>query len=252
MKANWKIALMCFATVAFFACKPQNAPDNQGGNGGNGGNGGEEEYVNPISVSDNSIADWDALDKDYVFEAVCPEDAAFLGLKSAKVYADEVYINILVEYDPETVTDLAWVPFHVYLNTDNSDETGGYGDQFADANTDILLEGAILADGAHKSYSPGVHAWSGEIGGTGWTWTEIAAEDASTFSQSQGIGNYFEIQMLRELIPAPSDAPWNAEEFGIGFDIQQAWNSVGILPLVSPVEGNENGNAHKMQIKIKK
>lgn len=23
MKANWKIALMCFATVAFFACKPK-------------------------------------------------------------------------------------------------------------------------------------------------------------------------------------------------------------------------------------
>ena len=248
MKSNWKWAIMFAAAVAFVGCKEKNQPTPTPTPEPEP----EKEYVNPISVTDGSAADWEKLPAEFVVSSVCPEDAEMLGLKSVKVYADEVYINILVEFDPEVVVDQAWVPFHVYLNTDNSDETGGFGDQFLDANTDILLEGAILADGAHKSYSPGVHAWAGEVGGDGWHWTEIAAEDASTFSQSQGFGNFFEIQMLRELIPAPADAPWNADEFGIGFDIQQNWSSVGILPIGVASEENPKGLAHKLQIKINK
>ena len=247
MKANWKFALMGMAALAIVACKP-----------GTGGNDPVDpvdpvdEYENPISVTDGSLADWDALDANYVFEAVCPEDGNYLGLKMIKVYADEYYINVQAEYDPEEIIDRAWTPFHFYFNTDNSDLTGGYGDQWLDANTDILLEGAVFADGEPCGYFPEAFAWVGEVGGTGWSWEGMTA--SADFVASQHVGNIIEFQFIRELIPAPMGAAWNAEEFGMGVDIQQNWESVGILPLASPEsEGSDaTGHAHKLQVKIKK
>lgn len=252
MKANWKFALMGIAALAIVACKP-----------GTGGNDPDpvdpvDEYENPISVEDGSLADWDALDANYVFEAVCPEDGNYLGLKMIKVYADEYYINVQAEYDPEEIIDRAWTPFHFYFNTDNSDLTGGYGDQWLDANTDILLEGAVFAspeegaEGEPCGYYPEVFAWTGEVGGTGWSWEALTV--SAEFVASQHVGNIIEFQFIRELIPAPMGAAWNAEEFGMGVDIQQNWESVGILPLASPEsEGSDAaGHAHKLQVKIKK
>ncbi len=207
-----------------------------------------------ISVTDNSIEDWKALPAEKVASCECPQDANYLALKGAAVYADAVYINILVEYDPEEIVDRAWTPFHVYINTDNSDLTGGYGDQWNDANTDILMEGAVFAapeegaEGVPCAYEPEVFAWIGEVGGTGWSWEGLTV--AAPFCQSQHVGNFIEFQMIRELIP--TTAGWNADEFGIGFDIQQSWESVGILPLVSPTDDNPTGHTVKLQVKINK
>lgn len=259
MKANWKIALMCFATVAFFACKPQNAPDNQGGNEGE-----ETEYVKPISVGDNSLADWDALPANFVVSATCPEDASLLGLKSVKVYADKYYIFIQIEPVVEELgDDLSWIPFHVYLNTDNSDETGGYGDEFTDANTDILLEGAVYANDP-IAWAPSVSHWWGAVGESGWIWNDPTIEHSADDkwgadigegelqgTTSQFVNGKFEIEIMRELVPTP--AGWNEDEFGIGFDIQSvAWSSVGILPIGSPTDADPNGHVAKLQIKIDK
>jgi len=254
MKANWKLALMGIAALAFAACSQKNGPD-EGGD--------EETFVSKISVKDASIADWDKVPAQFLVEAKCPEDAALLGLKSIKVYADYLYINLLVEYDPETITDLEWVPFHVYLNTDNSDATGGYSDQFTDPNADILLETAIIAEG-ESSYNPGVFKWWGEVGGSGWEWTDptveasaenkwgaIVGEGDMPIGSSQIVDGKIEVQLMRALIPCKEFAPW-ADEFGIGFDIQQEWNSVGVLPLVSPTDANPNGYTHKLQVKIDK
>ena len=207
-----------------------------------------------ISVTDNSIEDWDALPKDLVASCECPDAAAYLGLKGAAVYADEVYINVLVEYDPDEITDRAWTPFHFYFNTDNSDETGGYGDQWNDANTDILMEGAVFAapeegaEGAPCAYEPEVFAWTGEVGGTGWSWEGLTI--AAPFCTSQHVGNFIEFKMIRELIP--TTAGWNDSEFGIGFDIQQSWESVGILPIEAATDENPNGHTVKLQVKINK
>jgi len=144
MKANWKVALMCIATLAFVACQQKNQPTPPTPGGGGEG-GGEEEFVSKVKVDDNSIAEWATLPANYVFEAVCPADAAMTGLKSVKVFADKLYINILVEPNDADIEDKDWTPFHVYLNTDNSDKTGGYGDEFLDPNANILLESAIYA-----------------------------------------------------------------------------------------------------------
>lgn len=263
MKANWKWALMGLAVVAMISCKSKNEPEDTTPTDP------EEEYVQPISVEDNSLADWNALPAEFVFEAVCPEDAASLGLKKVKVYADKYYVFIQAEPDPETIVDLDWVPFHIYLNTDNSDKTGGYNDEHTDANCDVMLEGAVFGDEAATSlaeaaisYAPGVFKWWGEVGGTGWDywtdpstehsaddgWGAIVAEGNLQECKSQFVDGIIEIQFMRELVPTP--AGWSEEAFGIGFDIQQNWNSVGILPLVSPTDADPAGHTAKLTVKI--
>ena len=212
-----------------------------------------------ISVTDNSIADWNTVPPEYVFEATCPADAVLLGLRSVKVYADAVYIYLLVEPEMSEIVDQEWVPFHVYLNTDNSDLTGGYGDEFTDANADILLEGAIFAANAPYPYNPSVFKWWGEVGSNGWDWVNwsvdhdqsdcwgaLVCEGQLTDCSSQYVNGKFEIKINRSFIPAT----WSNTAFGIGFDIDQNWSAVGVLPIVSPTEENQNGWTQKMQITI--
>jgi hypothetical protein len=209
-----------------------------------------------ISVTDNSIEDWKALPKEKVASCECPADAAYLGLKGVAVYADGIYINILVEYDPEEIPNHESVPFHIYINTDNSDATGGYGDQWNDANVDIMMEGFFFAGeegsgtGEPCAYDPVIVPWVGEVGGTGWGWGDELVPAAKCIESQHVAGNYVELQMLRELVPTL--VGWNADEFGIGFDIQQAWESVGILPLVSPTDDNPTGHTNKLQVKFDK
>ena len=266
MKANWKLALMCAAMVAFIACKPNNPPVDPGKEDPKPE---DTTKVDPpvkeipeIKVDDNSLADWDALPAEFVASAECPADASMLGLKSVKVYATETYISILVEPNMDDITDLEWVPFHVYLDADNSDATGGYGDEFTDANTDILCEGAVFA-GDPYPYNPAVFKWWGEVGASGWDWTDpsvehsgddgwgaIIAEGALPVGNSEFIDGKFEIQLLRELLATVHEL--NDSEFGIGFDIQQNWSSVGILPIGPDTEENPGGHVAKLKVKINK
>ena len=258
---------MCAAMVAFIACKPNNPPVDPGKEDPKPE---DTTKVDPpvkeipeIKVDDNSLADWDALPAEFVFSAECPADASMLGLKSVKVYATETYISILVEPNMDDITDLEWVPFHVYLDADNSDATGGYGDEFTDANAEILCESAIICEGEPYSYNPAVFKWWGEVGASGWDWTDpsvehsgddgwgaIIAEGALPVGASQRVDGKFEIQLLRELLGTVS--PLNDSEFGIGFDIQQNWSSVGILPIGPDTEENPGGHVAKLKVKINK
>jgi hypothetical protein len=219
--------------------------------------------VPEIDVTDGSLADWEALPKDKVVSWECPAEASMLGLKGVAVYATEMYINILVEPDVEELGDLSWIPFHVYIDADNSDETGGYSTEFADPNADILCEGAIFADGEPISYNPAVFKWWGEIGGDGWDWTDPSVEHGSEdywgaiigegqlpVGNSERVDGKFEIQLLRELLGTVH--PLNDTEFGIGFDIQQNWSSVGILPIGPDTEENPGGHVAKLKVKINK
>jgi len=216
-----------------------------------------------IDVTDGSLADWEALPKDKVVSCECPADAAMLGLKGVAVYATEMYISILVEINDEDITDREWTPFHVYIDADNSDATGGYGDEFTDANTDILCESAIFSGGEPYSYNPAVFKWWGGVGESGWLWTDPSVEhDASDFwgaiigegqlpvGASQFVDGKFEIQLLRELLGTVHEL--NNDEFGIGFDIQQNWSSVGILPCASPTDADPAGHVAKLKVKINK
>ena len=211
-----------------------------------------------IRIDDNSIADWNKLPAQYVAQAICPADAAYTGLKSVKVYADAKYINILVEPNMEDLPDLSYVPFDIFLNTDNSDATGGYGDLFTDANADILLEGALFSDNNPCIYAPYVSKWWGEVGGYGWEWADPSVShdpsdcwgaivcEGQLPCSSQYVDGKFEIQIDRSYIPAT----WNNTAFGIGVEIMQNWSAVGVLPIAAPTEDNAAGWANKLTVTI--
>ena len=204
-------------------------------------------YQSPISVEDGSLADWDNLPAEYVFTTTHTEGASMDALKSVKVYATEDEINLWVEWDTDIITDLSVVPFHIYFNVDGDAETGGgwTADFFLEPNnTDFFLEGLFYADGAACAYEPGIWAYGGEYNTNDWDYSELNA--AGTFAFSQHIGNnMMEIKLLYELIPAN----WT-DEFSIGFDIQQSWYSVGILPNAADDEIGNFVKAEKLNVKI--
>ncbi len=224
----------------------------------------EPEFVSLISVTDGSVDDWNKVtsDKLVVCNAAATGFEGHNALKSVKVYADQMYINIYVTWDEAKITDLSWVPFHIYLDADNSDATGGYGDEFADPNSEWMFEDAIIADGPHN-YDPAVFKWWGGVGENGWLWTDpdnpgteengwgaIIPTGQGAIGTSQLIGtNGTEIQLLREAATCITFA----ETFGIGFDIQQNWNSAGILPNADPdaATGSEV-LANKLKVTIDK
>lgn len=230
MKANWKIALMCLATLAMVACKDKNEP---------GGGGGEDDptYVSPINVKDKSVADWDALDPTKVAVATVTDEPYFPALKQLKVYSDGVYINYMLEFDPVQYVNHAGIQdgMHIYIDVDHSDETGGFFDLFADAAVDLMFEGALFEQGTPIPYSPSMYRWVGQEGGLP---TERNTESAGSWDdawellntvkgESQMVGdNIIEGRLVVGLI---SDK-FAAEGFGIGFDIQQNWEGVGLLP----------------------
>ena len=240
MKANWKIALMCLTMVAIaVSCNPKNQPTDPGTTPSTDSVPSVDPgYVSPINVKDNSVADWDALDQTKVAVANVTEEPYFSGLKQLKVYSDGIYINYMLVFDPNEYKSHVGAKdgMHIYMNIDNSAETGGFFDLFVDAAVDLMFEGELFDDaGTPVPYSPTMHRWVGQEGGQpaerncdaagGW---DVAWEAAgSVKGESQIVGdNIIEGRLIVGLI---SDK-FAAEGFGIGFDIQQNWGEVGLLP----------------------
>ena len=214
-----------------------------------------------ISVTDGTLSDWDKLPAEYVSSCVHQKGTSLDGLKSMKVYADERHINLLVEYKPETITSLEWTNFRIYINTDNSDLTGGYGASWSDANTDILLETAVFASGKPNPYNPAVYKWWGKVGDNSWDgwydptieltqencWGAIICEGSTpAVGNSQVIGNYIEIQIDYKRIPAD----WNKNQFTLGVEIDQDWDIAGLLPNASNGELGSTVVAEKLLVNV--
>lgn len=265
MKANFKFALMCAATLAMVACGPDE-PNKDKDKDKDKEDPEEEVFVSKISVTDNSDADWANVPAAFLAEAKHQGSTQWDKLKSVKVYADEMYINVLAEYDgafyAETMDE--WSSLHVYLDADNSDATGGYGDEFADANTEVCLEDAFLAANEYHNWDPAYFKWWGEVGADGWEWTDpstehtaddgwgaIVATGAGAIAKSQKIGdNKVEIQILRESLEAAGVK--FADTFGFGIDIQANWSSVGVLPNAADAADGSAVKAPKLKVKIDK
>ncbi len=247
MKANWKLALMCFATIAMAACNPQNAPDQGGGGGGD-----LDGYNPPIDVTDKSLADWDNLDPAKVAVAeLKAEHPYFPALKKVQVYADSICIFYALTFDPTAITaPNETAGYHIYLNADNDPNTGGHWDLFGPqnkGNEDLLFEGSVWDnDGNQTSYlPPHVEYWSGPVGGDDWKWTEIAnINEKISLSQfvSDGV---IEGYLIRDLIPWKK---WS-DAFEIGFDLyDDNYTGVGLLP---QGEATDNGQQIGRQSKLK-
>ena len=207
--------------------------------------GGESsEYVAPIKI-DGDFSDWAKLDASKIAEAkLDPLQDAKTALKVVKVYADPIYVFVYFEWDKSQIShepDVEHVPFHCYINTDGDASTGGYGDQFTDACTDIMFEGSIYPDGVLGSYVPGVYEWTGDTNGVGWSWGDLG--EFNNLTEGAGIEGKYEFQIARELMPKKL-----ADTFSIGFDIQQDWESVGILPISHVTEDNPSGYAPSLQV----
>ena len=174
-----------------------------------------------------------------------PLQDAKTALKIVKVYADPIYVFVYFEWDKSQIShepDVEHVPFHCYINTDGDASTGGYGDQFTDACSELLFEGFIYPDGASVgSYTPVVCEWTGDVNGTGWSWADLG--EFNNLTEGAGIEGKYEFQIARELMPKKL-----ADNFSIGFDIQQDWESVGILPISHVTEDNPSGYAPSLQV----
>lgn len=236
-------ALMAFAALVLVACNDKDNPKKPGKDKG----GDDEEYVAPIKI-DGDFADWAKLDASKVATATCAANAAHPALKVVKVYADEYFVFVYFEWDKDLIEhepDVEHVPFHVYINSDGDAATGGFADQFTDACMDGMFEGFIYPDGAAVgSYSPGVYKWVGEPNGSGWDdcWEDLG--EIADLTAGAGIDGKYEMSISRDLYPV---GPW-ADNFSIGFDIQQDWDSIGILPNAEPTDENPSDHAASLQV----
>ena len=204
----------------------------------------EGDYVSPITV-DGDFSDWDKLDASKVSVAKCDADAKWTALKTVKVYADAMYINVYFEFD-ESELDLSSVPFHVYINEDASAAAGN--DQFkGQGGQDWLLEGFVFADGEFCSYDPFLFSYDGAEDTVEWAYTELLPENSGVGSGA-GSGSAYEFAIMTEMLMGVN----LADSFTIGFDIQNDWNSVGVLPNTAVTDENTNGSVEMLVVNIAK
>ena len=205
----------------------------------------EEEYVSPITI-DGDFADWNNLDAAYVATASCNADAKWTALEKVKVYCDGVYLNVYFEFSDDEIADRAWVPFHVYINQDASEAAGN--DQFlGQGGQDWLLEGAVMADGDFCSYNPALFSYDGAEDTVEWAYGEVLPE-GSGIGSGAGAGTKYEFALMVEMLQGVE----LSDTFTIGFDIQQSWNSVGVLPNTAIADDNANGAVKMLEVTIKK
>ena len=232
-------ALLAFASLVFVACDPKEDPDKP--DDGKDKPGEQTEYVAPINI-DGDFSDWAKLDASKVATATTDPNATKTALKVAKVYADEYYIFGYFEFElgpiPGNEADM-WLPLHWYLNADGSASTGGYADSFAEGDAEWLLETSV------HNYDPALFKWWGEVGGTGWNWSDPnGANDETDYwgaiiPEGQGIGQSagsvnmadgkgkYEISISRDMMPMVEFA----DQFTVGFDMSIGWDAtLGLLP----------------------
>ena len=250
MKANWKLALMCLATLAMVACNNDKNDPDQGG----GGEGIPQGYVPPISVDDKSLADWDALEHQELIarDELTADKPYHSALKKIQVYADSICIFYAITFDPAAITTpTETAGFHIYLNADNDPNTGGHWDLFGPenkGNEDILFEGSVWDnDGNQTSYlPPHISYWSGPTGDKEWQWTEFELVDAQVSASQFVEDGVVEGYLVRDLIPFKK---WS-NAFEIGFDVyDDNYVDVGLLPQGNAIDGGKQiGRKPKMKV----
>ena len=238
--------------------KPEQKPDVETpDNGGeetpdNGGeetpdNGGEQtpedEYVSPITI-DGDFADWDNLEGVVVCKS--DPDATKQGLLEMRVYADEVFMNVLLEFNPDIVTERTAAtenPVSLWLST--SKDAGGYN-MWSDLCIEYMLQGWCFNGDSYDTWTAGMYMWAGEVHAEGWTWESVLEDVAA---ESAGAGDKIEIRMMMDLLAGVMEF---GDVFYIGADVQQAWDAVGQLPNAAITEENMSGAAEMLEVKIVK
>lgn len=251
MKLNWKLALMCIATIMMVACNDKKDEPSRSTTGDDGGD--DTEYVSPISVKDKSIADWDELDQTKIAVTTAPANPLWDGVHMIKVYADEVYINWIMVFDPAKYVKHRDVDvMHVFMDIDNNSSTGGYFDLFADACADLMFEGPLYtATGSPVNYTPSVSNWNGEPNGEDWkNWKQVAA---SIKGESQFV-NDSTIEARLMIANIPGNSKFAKDGFGFGATLTQNFEpaAVGYLPQGNTEDGALLGRSNMLFVKFDK
>ena len=195
-----------------------------------------------IVASENSVLDfnWNTLPAEYVASATRPDNRFYTGLNNVKVYADEQYINILLEPNVEELEDSSYI-LSMYLWPTYPSNRGGYsGWLFADPS-DWLLESEVHLDGQMHTFSPYIAQWGGQdVVSEEWLWKTVATEGTIPLGTCRYVDNKFEIRIERGLIPVR----WASNNnFSIGFVLSDlSWQPVGVLP--------QYDSANKLQVQV--
>lgn len=216
--------LMAMAAMAM-ACDSEVKPTP--GNGGVEDDG--DDVVTAIQI-DGKYSDWDGLEGVQV--ATLPKgDVEYEQLKTFKVYADETFIYVFCEFDPENT--LVFVP---YFDLDNDPSTGndskwngaGYeakaeGDVFEEVETD---DGPV--QGAPKAWDPSFYMYT-DSGTEKVCASGIGAVMSSVPAQYNGGSTWaFEAAIVRELIAGPYNLGSEVTFGMIQYDLD--WQYIGKLP----------------------
>lgn len=242
-----------FLTIAAMVCMVAcNDKDNPKKPGGNNGGDDEKEYVAPIKA-DGDFADWAKLDATKVQSCslVAADTWAYPEIKTAKVYADELFVYIMMEFNKDVlgVSEVA-SHFGLYINGDNNDATGGYAGQWEQGEKpciDILVMGDYH-DGTDfvGALSCEVYSWTGDANADGWYWGDVDVTGfAEGFCSSKGL----EFVLTRDLYPGGVFA----DEFTMGFQLQTSgWDATGALPNAEPSDDNPSGKAPLLKVVVNK
>lgn len=213
----------------------------------------EKEYVAPITL-DGDFSDWAKLDASKT--ASCTLKAAdtwaYPEIKSAKVYADELFVFVYMEFNTAVLSPESGSHFALYINGDGNTATGGYNGQWDQGETpciDVLVMGTYFdpdAGGWIKDLDCEVYAWNGKPNTDGWSWGDVEVAD---FAQGKCTNKGMEFALSRDLYPAGTFA----EEFSIGFQLQtNGWDATGALPNAEPSDDNPSGKAPLLTVKVNK
>ena len=249
---KYLLSLLAIAALVISACekKPQpspkpDTPDNP--------DDPEKEYVAPITI-DGDFSDWAKLDASKVASATLPADAKYTELKTLKAYADEQFIFVFAEFVPQAAdAALSW---DLFLNADNSDETGGYSDFWGQPNIEWLLEGGL------DDWDASLFKWWGAVGENSWTWSDpsVTHDDSDawgafiaaagfTSSAADLTAGKVEFSIMRAML---EDSVKFADTFDLGAMLSVSWATAGVLPCASVTDDNPNGVAPKLVVNVVK
>lgn len=193
-----------------------------------------EDVLDGIII-DGNFSDWDSLSS--ISTTTCSIGTKWTALKTLKACADEKAVYVYFEFEDNQIVDRSLTPVRVILDADGSDKTGGnYDFLYKEATCEWLLEGYIFLEDAFCCYNSELFHYSGPTGGYEPEW-DCVSNSHCTFGA--GNGNKYELVIIKDLCP---DIEW-AETFGIGVEILQHWNTVGVLPNADCTDNNYSGSA---------
>lgn len=211
----------------------------------------EQEYVAPIVV-DGDTADWAKLDASKIQSCTlkAADTWAYPEIKSAKVYADELFVFVYMEFNKAVLEPTGDSHFALYINGDNNTSTGGYAGQWEQGETpclDVLVMGTYFTadEGYIQNLDCEVYAWNGAPT-DGWAWGDV---EVSGFAEGACNSKGIEFALARDLYPAGTFA----DEFTMGFQLQtNGWDATGALPNGEPSDDNPSGKAPLLKVIVNK